>query len=225
MRIALGLLVVLIMAAPAQAAPAKVTWPSQPSYKPGDTVAVTVKADRKVKVAVLRVARSGRVMSAVKRRTLKAGTVRAKLTKTGTYAVRVGRRERTLTVVPAAPAPAPPIQDGTVPVPCAPATIPTVEPILSTTIVRAGETVTYQILNTSDGCIGYGPPYQLELKQPDGTWARPPFNQAFILPMYALPKATAATKRLSIPADAPLGTYRLIEPMASVFPEFDVVAP
>jgi hypothetical protein len=221
MRLAIGLLLTLIVAAPAQAAPAKVTWPGQSTYKPGDTVAVTVKADRKVKVAVLRVARSGKVMGAVTRRTLKAGTVKATLAAAGTYAVRVGARERTLRVV----GPAPPVQDGTVDAPCTPATVPTVEPILSTTTLRAGERVAYQLLNTSDGCLSYGLAYDLQLRQPDGTWARPPFSQTFIMPMLALPKGAVATKHLAISADAPLGTYRLIEPRASVFPEFDVVAP
>ncbi len=75
MRTAFAVFIALLLAAPAQAATTKVTWPQAREYRAGEQIAVTVKGDRKVKVSVLRVTASGRVMSAVQRRTLRRGTV------------------------------------------------------------------------------------------------------------------------------------------------------
>ena len=100
MRLTLVLLATWLIAAPAQAASTKVTWPEARAYGAGEQIAVSVKGDRKVKVSVLRVSASGKVMSSVVRRTLKRGSVTATLTRAGTYAVRVDRRERKLKVVP-----------------------------------------------------------------------------------------------------------------------------
>ena len=77
MRLALALLATLLIAAPAQAAATKVTWPEARAYGAGEQIAISVKGDRKVKVSVLRVSASGKVMSSVVRRTLKRGSVTA----------------------------------------------------------------------------------------------------------------------------------------------------
>ena len=47
----LTLLTLLVATAPAQAASVKVSWPDQREYKPGEQIAVTVSAARKVKVS------------------------------------------------------------------------------------------------------------------------------------------------------------------------------
>jgi hypothetical protein len=215
-------LALLIAAAPAQAAATKVTWPANKDHRPGEQIAVVVKADHAVKVSVLRVTDAGKVMSTVARKSLKSGTVTATLANAGSYSLRVqdGNRVRTRALKVVAPTPT--VDNG-----CgdAHAIVPSVQPTLSATTVHPGQTLRYSILNTSVGCVSVGLPYRIEWQQPDGNWKIDPWGlQAFPLPAFVLGTAKAFDKLISVPADAAPGHYRLVEPLASIFPEFDVVA-
>ncbi|MBE2317143.1 hypothetical protein DVA67_014270 [Solirubrobacter sp. CPCC 204708] len=230
MRATLITVVVLLAAGmPAHAASVDVTWPDQRTYAPGDQIRVAVKAERAVRVAVVRTTAKGKVMAVVKRRTLERGALWTTLPRAGTYQVRVERRTRTLTVVapdtpvssPAAPPPsAPPV----FPIDCMHATSPAVEVRLGAPTVRRGEQLPYTIVNTSDTCITGGASYALEHQRPDGTWAPAPWQLLF--PMYAvmIPPGEKYAKTVRVPADAPLGTYRLIENAGFTEPTFEVVA-
>jgi hypothetical protein len=212
MRAALAVLA-LVVAAPAQAA-TKVTWPAQRTYAPGERIAVTVKGERRVRVAVLRVSATGKVMAAVTRRTLARGTVRATLARAGRYEVRVGARKRALQAV--APAGGEP---------CAtPASTVSVEVTLGADRVQRGQTLSYSITNTSDGCITTGAAYALEHQQADGSWVPAPWPLVFAQYAVTLPEGGVFAKAVSIPADAPLGIYRLIETGGFTEPTFEVVA-
>lgn len=220
MRTALALLATLLIVAPAQAASTKVTWPEARRYGPGEQIAVSVQGDRKVNVSVLRVSASGKVMETVARRTLKRGSVTATLKRAGTYSVRVDRRQRKLKVVTATSGdPAPPM---TTPGDCT--TPPAVELRLSADRVTRGEVLKYSIVNASGGCITSGAGFQLEHQQADGTWRQAPWQLLFPLYAVMIPAGGEFAKNVSIPSDAPLGMYRIIETGGFTEPTFEVVA-
>lgn len=222
MRIALAVLATLLFAAPAQAAATKVTWPEARQYGPGEQIAVSVKGDRKVKVSVLRVSASGKVMGTIARRTLKRGSVTATLERAGTYSVRVDRRQRTLKVATStSSSPAPPGTPS--PTNCVADKLQ-VEVRLGADRVARGQSLPYSIVNTSGTCITTGAAYALEHQQADGTWMPAPWQ--LIFPLYAVlvPAGGEFAKNVSIPADAPLGMYRLIETGGFTEPTFEVVA-
>lgn len=221
MRLALVLLATWLIAAPAQAASTKVTWPEARAYGAGEQIAVSVKGDRKVKVSVLRVSASGKVMSSVVRRTLKRGSVTATLTRAGTYAVRVDRRERKLNVV-AAPPPAPPATPPQFD--CVHANTVTLEATLSADRVQRGQTLPFSIRNTSDGCVTMGVGYQLEYQAGDAQWQPVPWPLIFPMIAVILQKGGVYPNSVHIPADAPLGLYRLVGFTGFTEPTFEVVA-
>jgi len=228
MRLTLVLLAMVLLAAPAQAAATKVTWPEARAYGAGEQIAISVKGDRKVTVSVLRVsANSGKVMRSVVRRTLKRGSVIATLERVGTYAVRVDRRERTLKVV-TAPTPAP------APAPTPPATPPqftcvhaanvSLEATLSADRVQRGQTLPFSIRNTSDGCVTMGVGYQLEYRAGDGLWKPVPWPLIFPAIAVILQPGAVYPNSVQIPGDAPLGLYRLVGFTGFTEPTFEVVA-
>ena len=223
MRLALALLATLLIAAPAQAAATKVTWPEARAYGAGEQIAISVKGDRKVKVSVLRVSASGKVMSSVVRRTLKRGTVTATLTRAGTYAVRVDRRERKLNVVAASlPAPEPPVTPPHFN--CVHAGSVTLEATLSADRVQRGQTLPFSIRNTSDGCVTMGVGYQLEHQAGDGQWKPVPWPLIFPTIAVILQPGGVYPNSVQIPADAPLGLYRLAGYTGFTEPTFEVIA-
>jgi len=226
MRLALVLLATVLIAAPAQAAATKVTWPEARAYGAGEQIAISVKGDRKVTVSVLRVsARSGKVMSSVVRRTLKRGSVTATLERVGTYAVRVDRRERTLKVVAAsspAPAPAPPATPPQFT--CVHAANVSLEATLSADRVQRGQTLPFSIRNTSDGCVTMGVGYQLEYQAGDGQFRPVPWPLIFPTIAVILQPGGVYPNSVQIPADAPLGLYRLVGYTGFTEPTFEVIA-
>ena len=225
MRLALVLAATLLIVAPAQAASTKVTWPEARAYGAGEQIAISVTGDRKVKVSVLRVSASGKVMSSVVRRTLKRGSVTATLERVGTYAVRVDRRERTLKVVTAsspAPAPAPPATPP--PFNCVHAANVSLEATLSADRVQRGQTLPFSIRNTSDGCVTMGVGYQLEYQAGDGQFRPVPWPLIFPTIAVILQPGGVYPNRVQIPADAPLGLYRLVGYTGFTEPTFEVIA-
>jgi biopolymer transport protein ExbD len=223
MRLALALLATLLIAAPAQAAATKVTWPEARAYGAGEQIAISVKGDRKVKVSVLRVSASGKVMSSVVRRTLKRGSVTATLARAGTYAVRVDRRERTLKVVAASsPAPEPPATPPQFN--CVHAGSVTLEATLGADRVQRGQTLPFSIRNTSDGCVTTGVGYQLEYQAGDGQWKPVPWPLIFPMIAVILQQGGVYPNSVHIPADAPLGLYRLVGYTGFTEPTFEVIA-
>ncbi|MDA0173487.1 hypothetical protein OJ998_30565 [Solirubrobacter taibaiensis] len=223
MRLALVLLATLLIAAPAQAAATKVTWPEARPYGAGEQIAISVKGDRKVKVSVLRVSASGKVMSSVVRRTLKRGSVTATLARAGTYAVRVDRRERTLKVV-AASSPAPPPPATPPQFDCIHAENVSLEATLSADRVQRGQTLPFSIRNTSDGCVTMGVGYQLEYQSGDGQWKPVPWPLIFPTIAVILQKGGVYPNGVHIPADAPLALYRLVGFTGFTEPTFEVIA-
>jgi hypothetical protein len=216
MRTALLAFLTLLVAAPAaQAAPAKVTWPAERPYAPGERVAVTVSASKAVTASIQRVTANGKVMQTLARRSARRGTVSATLKSAGTYAVRVANQKRTIKVV-AAPAPT------TIPAPlpsapvmidswdCTRATNPTLAVQLSTATVTAGTSFAFTVQNTGDGCITTGVGYDLEHLQADGTWQRVPWPLIFPAVAVLIRQGETQQRGGDIPEDAEPGSYRLI---------------
>jgi len=209
-RLALAFVAALVLAAPAQAA-VKVTWPPQRAYAPGERIAVKVKADRKVRVTVVRVSASGKLMSVLKRRALTRGRVAAKLTRPGTYEVRVGRSKRTYGVVARPPA-------------CDPVPDVILQASLSADRVQRGQNLPFTVKNVSDGCIWTGVGYGLEYHQGDGAFKPVPWPLVFPAIAVLMQQGEERADSIHIPADAPLGTYRLVGYTGFTEPTFEVVA-
>ncbi|MDA0179202.1 hypothetical protein OJ997_02750 [Solirubrobacter phytolaccae] len=161
----LTLAALLLFAAPANAAATKITWPAQREYKPGEQIAITVAAKRKVAVSVVRTNAAGKPIATVARRSLKRGTLSATLGRVGTYALRVkdGKRLRSRTVTVAAPAPTPtvaPVSTATPPPsvpasdPCAGGDAGSADIVITPTVVKAGGAVTAEITSRGPGCFG-----------------------------------------------------------------------
>ena len=189
---------------------------------PGEQIAVSVKGDRKVKVSVLRVSASGKVMSSVVRRTLKRGSVTATLARAGTYAVRVDRRERHAEGRrgAAARAPRPPRRNSTA---CREHACSS-RRRLSADRVQRGQTLPYSIRNTSDGCVTTGAGYQLEYQRATAQWKPAPWPLIFPIDAVICRRAgstpTASTSRRTR-RSASTGSSRL---GGFTEPTFEVVA-
>ncbi len=203
----LALLATLLIAAPAQGA--SVTWPAQREYRAGERIVVSVRSERRVRVAVLRVSASGKVMRAVTRRTLKRGTVTATLARAGTYAVRVGGRERTYKAVNT---PCPAAEEGTL------------DATLAADRVQRGGTLRFTVTNPGESCVRVDAGYHVEYHQGDGVWKPVPWQLSFPPSPVALDPGEAIRYSLGVPADAPLGTHRLLGYRGFTEPTFEVVA-
>lgn len=228
MRIALIAVLTLLVAAPsAQAAATKITWPAKRQYAPGDTVKVTVASERRVKVSVVRTNAAGKPIAAVARRTLKRGTLIARLERAGTYAVRVDERTRALTVLaPAAPPGPAPVTPPSVPIDawdCTRAANPRLAVQLGALSTTPGTPLPFTVQNVSDGCLVTGVGYGLEHLEADGTWTPKGFT---VFPAVAvlIPLGDVQQRSVYVPADAPLGTYRLSLAHAAEPVTFEVLA-
>jgi hypothetical protein len=225
MRTALVVLLALVVVAPAQAATTKVTWPEAREYRAGEQIKVTVKGDRTVRVAVLRVSSSGKVMRALTRKTLKRGTVTATLARAGTYEVRVARRERTVRAVNVAASPPVAEPPAASPPPNCPwATAATLEATLGADRVQRGQHLPFTIKNLSETCLSMGGTYALEYHQGDGAWKPVPWPIAFPAMLWTLERGATSPSSVHIPADAPLGTYRILGYSGLTEPTFEVIA-
>ena len=160
-------------------------------------------------------------MRAVTRRTLKRGTVTATLATAGTTP-RVDRRERRFRVVSAAPsAPEPPLPPQ---FECVPPQSVQLEATLSADRVQRGKTLPFSIRNASDGCVTMGVGYQLEYQDAGGTWKPVPWPLIFPTIAVILQKGGVYPNSVHIPADAPLGLYRLVGFTGFTEPTFEVIA-
>jgi len=229
MRTALLAFVILLGAAPAaQAASVKVTWPSTRELSPGATVSVTVAAKRAVKLSIVRTNAAGTPIATVARRSLKRGTLSARLDRVGTYAVRVGERSRKLAVLappapPSIPAPLPSAPVMIDSADCVRATNPTVT-VLPIPPVTVGTSFSYVVQSTSDGCILMGLSHGLEHLQADGTWKQVPWDLVFPAMAVLIQPGATDQRGVHIPADAAPGSYRIIQPFAAEPAPFEVVA-
>jgi hypothetical protein len=212
MRLVLALAAVLLIpTAAAQAAGPKVTWPEQRSYEPGEKISVKVKSSTPVRAALVRESASGKVMRTIARRTLRSGTFKAKAPAAGRYSLRVGKRERDITVA----APDTPVSSGPLPPaepfePCRPDG-DTAELRLGATSVKPGGTLPLEVVNTSGSCLTLGVGYSFERLQPDGSWVTVPSNQIFITLAVILSPGQTYAKQAVVPADAAPGTYRVVD--------------
>jgi hypothetical protein len=214
MRLVLALAAVLLMPTAAQAAGPKVTWPQQRSFAPGETISVKVASKERVRAALVRESASGKVMRTVARRTLRTGTFRATAPSAGRYSLRVGPRERDITVAsPTTPVSSPPLPPATEPqLPqCIHATADRAELRLSATSVAAGGTLPFEVVNTSSGCLHLGLPYGFERLSPAGTWVDAPTDYMFALPMVLLGPGQSFGKQAKVPAGFTPGTYRVVD--------------
>ena len=214
MRLLLVLAAVLLMPTAAQAAGPKVTWPEQRTFAPGATISVKVASKHRVRAALVRESASGKVMRTVARRTLRSGTFKTKAPTVGRYSLRVGWRERDITVAePSTPVSSPPLPPAIEPqLPeCIHATADRAELRLGTTTVAAGGTLPFEIVNTSSGCLHIGLPYAFQRLLPDGTWVDAPTNLVFPLPLLLIGPRGSFTKQARVPADFAPGTYRVVD--------------
>ena len=132
--------------------------------------------------------------------------------------------ERTLKVVAASsPAPAPPATPPQFD--CVHAANVSLEATLSADRVQRGQTLPFSIRNTSDGCVTMGVGYQLEYQ----ARRRPVEARAVAADLPDDRRDPAAGRGVpqqhrTIPADAPLGLYRLVGYTGFTEPTFEVVA-
>ena len=213
LRALLLLTVAAALALPAAAqASLKVTWPEQRTYAPGEIMKLRVVSSERVRVAFVRVTANGKVMRTLWRRTLSAGTRTAIAWKPGHYELRVAARTRSVTVAAA------PVQSPSAPLPIDPGTFPTctgqgdsAELRLSATTIRAGETLPFDLVNTSTGCETAGVGYSFERRLADGSFETIPLNLLFPALAVFLPAGTTYAKSAPIPADFAPGGYRLLD--------------
>lgn len=212
MRLLLAALAaVLLVPTAAQAAGPKVTWPEQRTYATGETISVKVKSAERVRAALVRESASGKIMRTIARRTLRNGTFKAKAPAAGRYALRVGKRERAITVAdpdtPVSSGPLPPAEPFE---PCRPDG-DTAELRLGATSAKAGGTLPLEVVNTSKSCLTLGVGYSFERLLADGTWVTVPSNQIFIALAVILGPGQHYAKQAVVPADAVPGTYRVVD--------------
>jgi hypothetical protein len=213
MRLVLAALAaVLLVPTAAQAAGPKVTWPEQRTYAPGETISVKVQSKLRVRAALVRESATGRVLRTIARRTLRAGTFKAKAPTEGRYSLRVGKRERDITVA----APDTPVSSGPLPQPTEPTEYcrpdgDRAELRLGATSVKAGETLPLEVVNTSTGCLTLGVCFSIERLLPDGTWASVTGNQVCIMLAVGLRPGERLAKQAVVPAGSPPGTYRAVD--------------
>jgi hypothetical protein len=210
MRLLLAFAAVLLLPTAAQAAGPKVTWPQQRTFAPGETISVKVTSEARVRAALVRESASGKVMRIVARRTLRNGTFKAAAPRVGRYSLRVGERERTITVsTPVSSGPLPPVTDPPLP-DCARPSGDRAELRLGAPSVSAGGTLPLEVVNTSTGCLVLGVGYSFERLQ-DGVWVTAPSNQMFITLGVLLGPGQTYPKQAAIPADFLPGTYRVVD--------------
>jgi hypothetical protein len=187
----------LAMPAVAQA-DTTVKWPEKRDYFEGDTVRLKVASSERV--SLIRVSWKGTPLRAVARRTLRNGTFSARLSAHGSYQLRVvvgARRQQRRLIVKAA-CERPPAEKG--------------EIRLASPTARAGETLAYELVNTSkQGCLTAGADYALERLEPDGSWTH--LNPGQLFPGHAvrIEPGKSLDKAAQIPADARAGSYRIVE--------------
>ncbi len=199
----------------------RVTWPvpATATKAVGDLVEVRVRSERRrVKVSLVVVGSDGRPRKAVARRTLRNGTFRATLAEPGTYALRLvvaKRRYASQLTVPAPPVPPPAPAPPMPPAPALPACLGARESgtsaalSLSPTTLRAGETLTIAVTNTSDGCLMWGLSYRIDRVLLDGSTETMNPNESFpAAGLLVAPGATRA-KQIVLASDLPPGHYRL----------------
>jgi hypothetical protein len=210
--------VALALSAAAQAS-VKVTWPQQRTYAPGEALTVKVAADKAVRVALVRESASGRVMRTISRRTLRTGSFSAAAPTAGRYALRVGNRSRTVSIAaPVASLPlTPPPTD---PTSCVQPDVATAALRLSTTTVRAGDELPYELVNQGPGCLVAGLAYSFEHQLPDGSWVAAKPDLMFAAIAVLIDVGGSFAKQAQIPADAEPGAYHLLD--AGVAAPFDV---
>jgi hypothetical protein len=227
------LTIAAVLALPAAAeASLKVTWPEQRTYATGEILKVKVVSSERVRVAFVRVTASRTVMHTVWKRTLRTGTRTAIAWKPGHYELQVAGRTRSVTVAAA------PVQSPPAPLPSAPATLPqcgaqlgdSAELRLGATTVRAGDTLPFELVNTSTGCETAGVGYSFEHRLADGTFEPVRLNLLFPALAVFLPRGTSYAKSAPIPADFAPGGYRLVDSVSGasgfirVAAEFEVTA-
>jgi len=213
----------LALPAAAQAS-LKVTWPEQRSYAPGEILKVKVVSSTRVRVAFVRVTADGKVMRTVWRTTLSKGARTAIAWRPGHYELRVAGRTRSVTIL-AAPVQSPPA-------PIDPATFPScgVQPgdsaelRLGATTVRAGETLPFELVNTSAGCETAGVGYSFERRLTDGSFEAVDLHLLFPALAVILPAGTSYAKSAPIPADLAPGTYRLLDSVSGASGQIRVAA-
>jgi hypothetical protein len=178
---------------------ATLKWPKRSTLRlaePGQTIEVTIDSPRRrAKLSLLAVDANGTPTRAVVRRTLRRGTFSATIPGSGTYALRlvIGDRRYWTWINSVA---------------CLNLRGDQAEIRLHAPTVPAGGYLSYDLVNTSAGCIGTGEGYGIEQLLADGSWAPTP-PRAFPLPMFVVEGGKARTKTAII--DVPPGTYRLVD--------------
>jgi hypothetical protein len=178
---------------------AKLKWPTrspQRAFEAGQTIEVTIDSPRRrAKLSLVAVDDKGTPTRAVARRTLRRGTFRASIPGSGTYALRLVIGDRRYWTWINAMA-------------CLNLRGDQAEIRLHAPSVPAGGYLSYDLVNTSAGCIGAGEGYLIEQLLADGTWGPTP-PRAFSLPLTVLESGQAKTKTAII--DVPPGTYRFVD--------------
>jgi hypothetical protein len=178
---------------------ATLKWPTrspQSVFEPGQTIEVTIDSPRRrAKLSLVAVDAKGTPTRAVARRTLRRGTFRAALPGSGKFALRlvIGDRRYWTWINSVA---------------CLNLRGDQAEIRLHTPSVPAGGYLSYDLVNTSAGCIGTGEAYGIEQLLADGSWASTP-SRAFSLSLFVVEGGKARTKTAII--DVPPGTYRLVD--------------
>lgn len=230
---ALGILIAAALVLPAAAnASTKVTWPELRTYAPGEKLTVKVVSTKPIRAVLVRRNASGKATRVIARRVLRKGTFSAAAPTAGRYALKIGTRSRTLTVVappsaprPGMPATAAPGKDD----PCWRANGDRAELHQLATAVRRGDTLPFELVNTGAGCLFTGAGYSFQRQASDGTWLDYPTGQFFIGAAFVLRAGQSFAKSAQIPADAEPGHYRLLDSVSSaagwipLSAEFDVL--
>jgi hypothetical protein len=178
------------------------SWPVQGRgtkfVEPGTRISVTVASShRKVRLAMIKVRDDGTPVRAVARRTLRRGTARFTLHVEGLYQLRVESGSRRYW--------------SWLGVPCGRVGGDRAQLRLDSVTARPGSLLGYRIVNTSTaGCITAGYGYRIERPLPDGTWTEA-VTPGAIMVGYEFPPGAHFAKQAPIPAELPVGRYRLVD--------------
>jgi hypothetical protein len=181
-----------------------VNWPTRSDlmrFERGQTLAVAIDSPRRqARLSLVAVDAAGKPTRAVARRTLRRGTFKVTIPSAGTFALRMAIGDRRYWTW---------IRSEE----CLNLRGDSAEIRLHASSVTAGGNLNYDLVNTSDGCIGYGYGYSFERLQGDGTWAHAPFTTLIAFPTVGLilPTAQTTTKTALVPGDLAPGTYRLVD--------------
>jgi hypothetical protein len=179
-------------------------WPTRSDgfvFERGQTLAVSVDSPRrKARLSLVAVDAAGTPTRAIARRTLRRGTFKVTIPSAGTFALRMAIGDRRYWTWVRSEE-------------CLNFRGDSAEIRLHASSVAAGGSLNYDLVNTSDGCIGYGYGYSFERLQGDGTWARALFTSLIAFPAigFTLPTAQSTIKTALIPGDLAPGTYRLVD--------------